>query len=278
MSNPYQPQLITLDLVREHRRIPSDKTDDDDWIRERIEEASEWFIDEIGRTPVPWTQTRLYDYAGREMRNGRELNTGEDLLAISTLTNGDSVVVSSSDYVLDEANVYPKRKIRLKLSGGIIWTYTSDPEQAISVAGTWGYVPHWDNAWKIKTDTDGIGTASVTTITVTDGTTIKQGDYIRIGSEIIFVESITTHVLTVERGVLGSTAASYSDEVDVEQFQQKRDIRNAVLEKVVFDYKARDAAGNRVKVFNSGTVTVEELPPSVMQTIARHRKSNWMVA
>jgi len=279
MSSLYQPRLITLDQVRQHRRHTSAKTEDNALLKSLIQDASEWFIAQIGRTPMPWIQTRLYDFRGREMRNGRELNTGEDLLIISTLTNGDSTVIASSDYVLDEPNAYPKRKIRLKLSGGIIWTYTDDPEHAISVAGTWGYVPQWDNAWKIKTDTDGTGTATVTTITVSDGATIEHGDYIRIGTEFIFVESIATNVLTVERGVLGSTAASYVDAVDVEQFQQLRDIRGAVMEVVAYNYKAKDAVGGRVKVFEGGTaVSVEELPPSVMQTVKRHAKPNWMVA
>ena len=66
-----------------------------------------------------------------------------DLSSITTLTNGDGdVLVVDTEYT-----VYPKTltqnspsytRIRLVPSGGISWTYSTDAENAISIAGKWG--------------------------------------------------------------------------------------------------------------------------------------------
>jgi len=84
------------------------------------------------------------DYATRtfdalEDVYGYDLMLDEDLIGVTTITNGDSTTVSSSDYVLRPANENPKYKIRLKRGSSVSWTYQNDPEDAISVEGTWGY-------------------------------------------------------------------------------------------------------------------------------------------
>lgn len=75
---------------------------------------------------------------------GRDLVLGVDYLqSITTLTNGDGVVLSASDYVL----VKPARgascysRVRLNLLGGKYWSWSgyNDPTDAISIAGSWGF-------------------------------------------------------------------------------------------------------------------------------------------
>ena len=276
----FQPWLITLDEVRGYRRIPSAKSKDDELISDMISEASEFFISQINRTPLPMTLTRLYDYGGAGMPSVRELNSGEDLLSVATLTNGDASVIASADFVLEDANVFPKRAIRLKLNSGITFFYDTDPEQSISVAGQWGYVPHFGRHWKnITTLSSDITTTTAVTMGVTAADNVRVGDYLRINSdEVVFVTDIVGTTISIDRGELGSTAATATSADTVDQFQQVRDIKGAVKEIVGYLYKTKDKAGARVKVFDGGTVTVEELPPSVQQTINRHQKIVWMVA
>lgn len=57
----------------------------------------------------------------------------------TTITNGDGIVVTSAQYVLIDRNRPPYRAIKLKGSTGLVWTYTNDPEYAISVVGRWGW-------------------------------------------------------------------------------------------------------------------------------------------
>ena len=53
--------------------------------------------------------------------------------------------------------------------------------------------------------------AGDTTLTVTDGTIILSGQYIRIDNEILLVSQVVGNDLTVERGQFGTTDAAHSD-------------------------------------------------------------------
>lgn len=66
----------------------------------------------------------------------------DDLLSVTTLTHGDSETISASDYVLLPNNITPKTMIRLRKAGTVgAWqgNSTTGDEQAVSVAGSWGY-------------------------------------------------------------------------------------------------------------------------------------------
>ena len=54
-----------------------------------------------------------------------------------------------------------------------------------------------------------------TEINVQDGDWFKAGDLIMVGTEVMEVESIATNTLTVQRGLLGSTEATHSDDDDM---------------------------------------------------------------
>lgn len=83
------------------------------------------------------TDTRYFDRP-----SGRELELDEDLLTITTLSNGDGVEITSSDYNLIPRNDPPYRAIRLTQTSTIFWTLDDEgnSEFVIDVAGTWGYM------------------------------------------------------------------------------------------------------------------------------------------
>lgn len=85
------------------------------------------------------TETRYYDAIADVDDQDLWLHRDDDLLAVTTLTNGNGTVILLASYALVPANTTPKFGIRLKASSGLAWTYTTDPENAISVAGAWGY-------------------------------------------------------------------------------------------------------------------------------------------
>lgn len=70
---------------------------------------------------------------------GRDLILDGDICAITTVTNGDSVVVASDEYVTNPRNKAPYYKLTILASKSKVWTYTSDPENAISILGRWAF-------------------------------------------------------------------------------------------------------------------------------------------
>jgi len=135
ITNGYTTRQEVLDLIR------AESTDvlDDAVIDALITQASRWIDRHTGRTFYARTETRLYDIPDYD--GGRTLLLDDDLITVTTLTNGDLVVLTTADYFLLPRNVSPKYAIKLKDVSDKIWEVDSDSsaEGVISVAGTWGY-------------------------------------------------------------------------------------------------------------------------------------------
>jgi len=84
-------------------------------------------------------KTGTYKYDAIQDVLGRRLQTRRPLLSVTTLTNGDGVVIPSTEYVLWPSGDGPYYEIVLKRNSGYCWVYDDSPEEAISVAGSWGY-------------------------------------------------------------------------------------------------------------------------------------------
>jgi len=59
--------------------------------------------------------------------------------APTTVTNGDSTTIASSNYVLLDTNRPPYYGLKLKQDASVQWTYDDSPEDAISIVGNWGW-------------------------------------------------------------------------------------------------------------------------------------------
>lgn len=116
------------------------ETTDDTLLGTLITRASALIDRYTGTTFAERTETRYYTPSVHN--DGNLLLLDDDLLSVTTLTNGDGEVIPSSGYVLYPLNKSPKYGIKLK--SDYSWTYTDDPEGAISVAGTWGYCTEAD--------------------------------------------------------------------------------------------------------------------------------------
>ena len=71
--------------------------------------------------------------------DGATLYLPNDLCQITSVTNGDASTVTAGQYVTIPSNVAPYFGLRLKGSSGVGWTYSTDPEGAISIVGRWAY-------------------------------------------------------------------------------------------------------------------------------------------
>jgi hypothetical protein len=110
----------------------------DNHVMENIITQASRMIDTLtGRTFYSRTETHYYD-----VPRGNELYIhDDDLLTVTSLTNGDASVIASSNYQLLPLNGSPKYSIRLKSLASVYWieSATTGGEGAITVVGTWGW-------------------------------------------------------------------------------------------------------------------------------------------
>jgi hypothetical protein len=107
---------------------------DDAVIESLIEGVSRAIDRMVSRTFYARTETRTYD-----VPEGNCLELDDDLLTLTTLTNGDGTVITSSYYKLYPLNITPKRRVELTNTYGWAISPTHGTNGAISIVGSWGY-------------------------------------------------------------------------------------------------------------------------------------------
>lgn len=132
ITNGYTTRQEVLDLLR------AETTDalDDSVVDALITQASRWIDKHTGRRFYSSTETHYFD-----VPNGRELLLDDDLISVTTLTNGDTTVLTTADYFLLPYNVTPYYAVKLKESSSYFWEWDSNAnsEKVITIAGAWGY-------------------------------------------------------------------------------------------------------------------------------------------
>lgn len=124
----------TLTDVKASLGIATAITTDDTLLTSIIGRAQAMIDAYTGRTFEATTLTKYYH---TEDIDGQTLNLWhDDLLTVTTLTNGNGTVIASANYRLEPRNESPKYAIRL--DEAYSWEFT-DSDSEISIAGTWGY-------------------------------------------------------------------------------------------------------------------------------------------
>lgn len=126
-----------IDEVREYAGIES--TIDDTLIIEIISAAQQAIDTYTGRTFEASADTTRYYDAVIDTEGMTLYFDDADISSITTVTNGDSVVVASNEYTTLPRNNTPYYAIKILSSAGKSWDFVTDPEGAISVAGKWAY-------------------------------------------------------------------------------------------------------------------------------------------
>lgn len=128
----------TLQQYKDYQNITTINAVDDGFIELAIEAASRWMDTESNTNFYGVTETDLYDVP---LDNRATILPNKYFISVSTLTNGDSTVLTTSEYFLLPANETPKTGIGIKKTSSNGWKPTSVGEtiQAISIAGVWGY-------------------------------------------------------------------------------------------------------------------------------------------
>ncbi len=109
---------------------------DDAIIDDLITQASRLIDRLTGRTFYARAETRYYDTP-----RCAELWLDDDLLTVTTLTNGDGTTLTTADYIEKPGNTKPTYALKIKAISNKVWTTAAsgDGEGVIAVAGTWGY-------------------------------------------------------------------------------------------------------------------------------------------
>ncbi len=146
---------VTVDEFKEQYKDIEGNADDD-FITLALNAAQAALDTYLDRTVLADADsTEYFDYGGMEI-DGRTLYLSDrgDICEITTVTNGDAVVVASSEYSLFPATLSSRRpsyqKLTILHSSGKAWEgkTNGDIEQAITVLGKWGMfstvadVPH----------------------------------------------------------------------------------------------------------------------------------------
>lgn len=252
---PPQFDLTTLTNVRRtllQQNITSvSDDDDDDMLKRFITQASALAHRRSGRTFVPYIDSRPIDFY-----SAYHLNLDADLLAATTITNGNGNGISLSDIRYEPGNETPKWRISCKRSSGTTFQWQDDPEQAIEVAGIWGYHSDYANAWvdslvdvpagDLASDATTVIVSSVTGLDNQGQQAFEVGGLYRINSEFIKVVAIDTgtKTLTIRRAQLDSTAAAHSEGDAIERWQVLPDVEWLVTRLVTWAYQHRDTVNS----------------------------------
>lgn len=208
---------------------------DDAAILTAIDEASEFARSWFGRIFHTEIGTSLFNGNGLKtlyLADGAVQPYRSDLLSVTELTEDGVVLVEGTDFYIWPASPstsgQPARRID-RINGA--WSRAA--ERNISISGRWGHSERWENSLLTvnEGDTDGDGVdASETEITLsaTAENKLYVGDTIQIGSEQMYVLAVDTVMLTVERAVNGTTAATHADATAIYVRRYPADLERAV--------------------------------------------------
>jgi hypothetical protein len=231
-------------------------TNDDSIMEVMLQGISRWIDDQTHRTFYPRQEIRYFDLPS-EQTSAEILFLDDDLLSIDSMTNGDSSVITNTQYVLYPKNAYPKQWVKLLGSSSVMWQASSagDNESAISLTGLWGFHNNYtQRGWSVAGTLGAAMTNTTTlTLTMTAGHTVVKDEIYKIDSEMVNVSNVSTNAVTMAaRGDNGSTVATHLNGATVYKWNPQPEIKAALLS------IAQSVYGSRSGQSSQGNVTVTQ--------------------
>jgi hypothetical protein len=244
-------------LARAKTELKAESTVDDTKVRYAIQEVSKR-IDAVMGTPrrpffAPYLEQRDFYI------DPTRVDTGDNTFLLNNHILAFTAVTRQSTNLTSSVELYTRGEEvaqMLRLTNSSLSWYPQDntAQKKIYVTGTWGYVPDYASAFdSVDTIQDAGGiNASVTSITVADadgadldGFTprFSPGNLLQIESEWLDVTAVntTTNVLTVRRGVNGSTAAVHANGTAVQTFHVDERVQRIASRQAALLYVRRGA-------------------------------------
>lgn len=216
-------QYITVNDFKSFQRVTSVDTADDAVIATIIENVSRFIDQYTGRRFFASVETHLFDIPTVEYAERDTIYLDDDLLTLTTFTNGDSTTISSNDYLLKSVNHPPYYAVKLRNSSNVAWqpNAAGSGEQVLSILGVWGWHDRYSKAW-LQVGTLGAAISSTTTLTftMTAGHAVTAGQILMIDAEYMNAGGVSTNTITaVTRSDNGSTAATHLNGAPVYAWQ-----------------------------------------------------------
>jgi len=127
----------SVDDVKEYQGLT--EATDDSLIARLIDSAQSQIDEYTARTfEASSDTTRYFDAVGKHI-DGLSLLLDADLCSITTVTNGNDVEITSSQYTTKPRNETPYYAIRILSNSGVVWTYSTEWMDAIEITGKWAY-------------------------------------------------------------------------------------------------------------------------------------------
>ncbi len=210
-------------------------------------ESCSRFIDEfLHRHFYCWEGTKYFN------GDGTTLNLPVDILSISEFkldqdgSGNFATTLSATDYVLNPTNTYPKTYIKRSLVSSI-GAFASNVPNGVKITGVFGYgtgdtaTPYQDSG--VTVNASGITSSATTHALATGkGATFAAGMLIRIGSEQLYITSVSTDILTFMRGCNGTTAAAHTAGDTIYIYQFNSAVVSACLVQLSIWWKRRESA------------------------------------
>lgn len=237
--------LNTLHALRTRLGLAAAETSDDARLLAALQAAAAQIERAAGRRFCPRRAVLQHT-----IQYPTELLLEDDLLELTTLTNGDSSTIPLDNVILlpDDA---PSGG--LLLMAGSTFTWAQSPVQAVSISGIWGWHDRWSEAWRNSADTvqNNPLNSSATSLTVADADAsdthdetprFQVGHLLKIESEYVRVLAVNTvsNVLTVLRGVNGTTAAAHAQNTPIYSYQPPADVAAIALRWASILYREPD--------------------------------------
>jgi hypothetical protein len=242
--------IATLYQLRQRLGLAASETADDARLLAALQAAAAQIERAAGRAFCPRLAAIQHSV---NPKYTTELLLDDDLLELTSLTNGDGSAISLNDAVTLPAE---GPTAVLRLTGGESFVWDETPLRAVTVTGKWGWHDRWSEAWRSTSDTvqNNPLSSGATTITVADADGVdaenetprfQVGHLIRIDSEYIRVLAVNTatNVLTVQRGVAGTTAAAHTQNTAIHTYQPALDAQMLHLRWAAWLYKEPDNRG-----------------------------------
>ncbi len=273
-------QLMRGDLAgTDPAPVNSEDEDFVDYVDTAIHALSRFIAQQTHRVFVPYKDSKTWYFNDRRfLRNlyacyPPKLDLDEDLLVLSSAT-WDGTLLSASYAREYPVNSLPYEAIQFDSTN--LPSIGSDFGDGLIIAGIWGYHTNLAEAWETVSSSVTLGTSSVTSLSVTDASLYKTWQYIRIEDEYLQItaRNETTDVLTIKRGVNGTTAAAHTAQA-CQVFKPVSDIELAATRLVCYAYSHRNDRGNQVEVLPDGTVNLNTVPLLVQATLRNYQKRSW---
>lgn len=127
---------VTSEQVKQYSDV--DGVNDDALIKLFVNSVNT-AIDTYAKRSIEATSDSTRYFTPFRDTDGPYLYFDDVIASITTVTNGDGVEVTSSQYVTLPANKTPYYGIKILGSAGKAWTYQTDIENAITIVGKWGW-------------------------------------------------------------------------------------------------------------------------------------------